>query len=232
MAKRQLAGAALTANVIKKRLKALYPNVKFSAKSDVFSMGDSVDIRWTDGPLQETIEAITNKYQSGSFNSMAEMYEYENIDPSLGCDGAKYVQCHRTISSEFMEKLVAKAEEQFGKLDPRDYSYYRRLIDIEKEFFPYPEAPQKPTVTTNKGGVISAGLEITIIKDVDTRDNSEIYVVKVKTKVDDFQSLRQEMSSLGGYYSRFKRGIYLQGKPHRKIQQQTKRSEQYCRCGR
>ena len=68
--KRQLTGAALTAKVIKKRLKALYPSVKFSVTSDVFSMGDSVDIRWTDGPFRETIEAITKPYQNGEFNSM------------------------------------------------------------------------------------------------------------------------------------------------------------------
>jgi len=57
--KRQLTGAALTAKVIKTRLKALYPSVKFSVRSDVFSMGDSVDIRWTDGPLRETIGKLS-----------------------------------------------------------------------------------------------------------------------------------------------------------------------------
>jgi len=87
--KRQLTGAALTAKMLKKRLTALYPRVKFSVTSDNFSMGNSVDVRWTDGSLKETVEAITNQYQHGSFNGMEDMYEYTDIDPSLGCEGAK-----------------------------------------------------------------------------------------------------------------------------------------------
>lgn len=51
--------------------------------------------------------------------------------------------------------------------------------------------------------------EYKIIKDVDTRDNSEIYVVKVKNSLskEDFAELRKEMKEKGGYYSRFKKGF-------------------------
>jgi hypothetical protein len=215
MGSRQLTGAALTAKVIKKRLSALYPKVKFSVTSEVFSMGNSVDIRWTDGPMQETVEAITKQYQYGSFDGMQDMYIYEAIDPSLGCEGAKYVQCHRKISSGHKAMLATKADEHFGRLNPNDSSYYRRLADIEKMFFPYPETEPKP----ESGGIVGkadtaiAGLEIKIIKDIDTRDNSEIFVVKIITKVDDFNSLRQAISPLGGYYSRFKRGFIFKEDP-------------------
>ena len=60
MGKRQLSGAVLTANLIKKRLTALYPRVKFSVTSDTFSMGDSVDIRWTDGPTSEAMLMVNS----------------------------------------------------------------------------------------------------------------------------------------------------------------------------
>ena len=138
--KRQLTGAALTAKVIKKRLTTLYPQVKFSVRSDVFSMGNSIDIRWTDGPMQKSVEAVTGQYQRGSFNCMTDMYEHVGINPSLGCEGAKYVECHRTISSGYMAAIVEKAKGRYGILDPNDYGYYRKLADIEMEFFAYPEA--------------------------------------------------------------------------------------------
>jgi len=213
MAKRQLTGAALTAKMIKKKLTSLYPRVKFSVTSDTFSMGDSVSIKWTDGPLYETVNDITKQYQHGSFNSMEDIYEYESIDPSLGCKGAKYVQCSREISSELWAILAAKADEHFGVLDPNGYGYYGKLKDIEKMFFPYPEAEQKSRATIGQGSSAISGLEYEIIEDKDTRDNSDIFVVKIKTRVDDFKSLRQKMDSLGGYYSRFKRGFIFKDDP-------------------
>lgn len=214
MGKRQLTGAALTAKVIKQRLKKLYPLVKFSVTSDTFSMGDSVDIRWTDGPLQDAVNAITKQYQHGNFNSMEDMYEYENIDESLGCDGAKYVFCHRSISDERRTALIAKANEYFGQLDPSDHhTYQRRLAKTEEMFFDYPETEANPSAISIQGNRVMEGLEYEVNADVDTRDNSEIFVVKVKTRVDDFASLRQIMDSLGGYYSRFKRGFIFKEDP-------------------
>lgn len=214
MAKRQLRGAALTANVIKKRLTALYPCVKFSVTSETFSMGNSVSIRWTDGPPKGDIEKITSQYQYGNFNGMEDIYEYEAIDPDLGCDGAKYVSCSREISSKYKAQLGEKATEYYGyDLDPHDNSYYRRLCEIEELFFPYPVAEPKSTVATNASGSTIAGLEHTVIKDKDTRDDSVIYVVKIITKVDDFAALRQAMQELGGYYSRYKRGFIFQQDP-------------------
>jgi hypothetical protein len=144
---------------------------------------------------------------------MQDIYNHKSIDKSLGCDGAKYVHCSRTMSSAHKAMLAAKAREHYGTFDPHDSGYYSKLSDIEKMFFPYPEADQKQNVTTAQGKTKISDLEMKIIKDVDTRDNSEIYVVKIVTKVEDFHSLRQEVSSLGGYYSRFKRGFIFKANP-------------------
>ena len=213
MSSKQLTGAALTAKIIKTRLNARYPSVKFSVTSDVFSMGDSVDIRWTNGPLKETVEAITQQYRQGSFDGMQDIYEYRNIDPSLGCKGAKYVHCNRQMSDEYRAMLAAKADEYYGKADTNDPGYYHRLAEIEKMFFPYPEAEHRPGAVSGQRNTAHSGLEMDIIKDIDTRDNSEIYVVKVKTRVDDFTALRREMGSFGGYYSRYKRGFIFKEDP-------------------
>ena len=213
MGSRQLTGAALTASKIKKRLTALYPKVKFSVRSDIFSGGDSVDIRWTDGPTSDAVHLITREYQHGSYDSMAEIYNYVDIDPSLECEGAKYVQAHRTISKQYEAMLAAKVEEIYGKLDPNNIVYHRKLVEIEEEYFPYPVAEAMPTTAVQQGSSIVAGLEIEIIKDVDTRYDSEIYVVKIITKVADFTSLKQKMKPLGGYYSRFKHGFIFKEDP-------------------
>jgi hypothetical protein len=144
---------------------------------------------------------------------MTDMYEYERIDPSLGCDGAKYVFCSRKISAQREAIIAAKANELFGRLIPRDNDYSRRLAETEKNYFPYSEPKHKTGIAAGRENSTISGLKYQIIKDVDTRDNSEIYVVKVLTRVDDFSSLRREMDSLGGYYSRFKRGFIFKKDP-------------------
>jgi hypothetical protein len=69
------AGAAAA---IKAELKAAFPGVKFSVNSESFSMGNSVNINWTDGPTVAEVEKISSKYQYGHFNGMEDLYEYTN----------------------------------------------------------------------------------------------------------------------------------------------------------
>jgi len=161
---------------------------------------------------------ITKPYQNGKFNGMEDIYEYESIDSSLGCEGAKYVMCHREASAGLIAKLAAKAKEHFGtELDPSDYTYHSRLADIEKMFFPYTEVTPKRNESVIEGSAAMSGLEYKVINDVDTRDNSEIFVVKIITKVDDFKAMRQVMDSFGGYYSRFKKGFIFKDDPTAKL---------------
>jgi len=213
MAKRQLTGAALTAKMIKARLTALYPRVKFSVTSDTFSMGNSVDIRWTDGPTSDAVNAITKQYQYGSFDGMTDSYDYTGIDPELGCDGAKYVHCHRRTSTEYREMIAAKAKEHYGALNPDDYGYHSKLAEIEQTYFHYPQTEPKQGAVIGQGGTMLSSLDYEVIKDVDTRDQSELFVVKIITRVKDFATLRQEMKSFGGYYSRFKHGFIFREDP-------------------
>ena len=213
MAKRQLTGAALTAKKIKERLTTLYPRVKFSVTSDTFSMGNSVDIRWTDRPTSDAVNSITKQYQYGNFDGTTDSYDYTGIDPELGCDGAKYVHCNRRVSLEYQDTVAAKADELFGKLDRSEHGYMSKLAEVEKMYFHYPQAEPKQGAIIGQGGTMLSGLDYEIIKDVDTRDQSELYVVKIITRVADFKALRQEMKSLGGYYSRFKHGFIFREDP-------------------
>lgn len=54
-----------------------------------------------------------------------------------------------------------------------------------------------------------------ILKDTDTRDNSEIWVVKVKESLsrEEYKDLKKIMGDIGGYYSRFKHGFIFKENP-------------------
>jgi len=54
-----------------------------------------------------------------------------------------------------------------------------------------------------------------ITEDIDTRDNANIWVVKVKESLDreEYKTVKKHMNNLGGYYSRFKHGFVFKEDP-------------------
>jgi hypothetical protein len=96
-----LSGAALGAKNIRTELKRIYPDVKFSVTSEYYSMGCSIDVRWTDGPKTEDVNKIVNKYQEGHFDGMEDLYNYSDQVFTDVFGGAKYVCCqHKKTDDE------------------------------------------------------------------------------------------------------------------------------------
>lgn len=116
MSKKRLSPWAATAAAIRKELKMVYPDVKFSVTSEAYSMGNSVSIRWTDGPMSHDVDQIVKKYEYGSFDSMRDLYEYDNMRNDI--PQAKYVQTSRNLS----DGRRAEIAEQIGKLYHVDMS--------------------------------------------------------------------------------------------------------------
>lgn len=61
------------AALLRKRLKATFPGVKFSVRSHLYAGGSSIDIRWTDGPRAKEVEAITNGAQGSKFDGSIDL---------------------------------------------------------------------------------------------------------------------------------------------------------------
>jgi hypothetical protein len=97
---------------IRLELKAKFPTIKFSVRTSYYSGGDSIRINWTLGPTAKAVEAITAKYQEGSFDGMTDCYNYEAtmmIDQAgdvkeLG--GAKYVFANRDIPQDVWKQML------------------------------------------------------------------------------------------------------------------------------
>lgn len=106
--KGKLSGAAACAAAIRKELKAKFPGVKFSVRSETYAGGDSVRINWTDGPEHAEVEAIAAKYEAGSFDGMTDMYVYNrDRDPDRPC--VKFVFVSKEFSDEATEDLAEEA---------------------------------------------------------------------------------------------------------------------------
>jgi hypothetical protein len=118
--------AANCAAAIREELKKEFPGIKFYVKSDNFAGGNSVDIRWADGPTTSEVENFTSKYQYGHFNGMEDIYENTNNRNDI--PQAKYVSESREMSEETRNILFPIAEQlhaqnDYGCHDAQNFLY-------------------------------------------------------------------------------------------------------------
>lgn len=90
---------------IRIELKRAFPTIKFSVRSSRFSMGDSIDVSWVDGPIAAQVDEIIGCYAAGSFDGMDDSYTYASSAWTDAFGDAKYVHCSRDSS----DKAVASA---------------------------------------------------------------------------------------------------------------------------
>jgi hypothetical protein len=107
-----MSNQAQAAKAIRNELKAAFPGVTFKVTSDSFSMGDSVDIRWTNGPTSEAVNAITRKYQYGHFDGMVDLYEYSNKRQDI--PQSKFVQTDRGYTDDARRAALAYVNRYWG----------------------------------------------------------------------------------------------------------------------
>lgn len=135
---------ALGTRNLKIELERSFPGIKFSIKSKSFSGGDSIDISWTDGPLQEEVEKISGKYQEGNFDGMEDIYNYNHAAFPEVFGGAKYVMESRHESAELTKSVALnlgfKVEDfdQWGNIAPS------ANLTTEQEQMIYREARKTP----------------------------------------------------------------------------------------
>jgi hypothetical protein len=61
---------------IKRLLLRLWPDTVFSVTSEKYSGGDSLTVRWTDGPCQKQVSEIADNFLAGHFDGMTDSYNY------------------------------------------------------------------------------------------------------------------------------------------------------------
>lgn len=110
---------AETAKELRKALKASFPGVKFSVRSRTYSGGASIDVGWTDGPLQSEVQAVCNGFRNADFDGMRDMKVYRDATLYAGEDGtfeevrygANYVFANRSVGEERAAAIEAELRE-------------------------------------------------------------------------------------------------------------------------
>lgn len=118
-------GLVIGAKNIRRELKAAFPKIKFSVRSESFSMGDAINIRYNAdiNPEDErTIDGISKKYQYGSFDGMTDSYNYSRNQFNDIFGGSKYV--HTQNEHHFTPKTrteLEKCQDLIEKYGAKEY---------------------------------------------------------------------------------------------------------------
>ena len=70
------------AKLIRKTLKRNFPGIKFSVRTNSYSMGSHVSIEWTDGPTERAVDAVVAPFYGVGFNSMDDSTFYTSTTMS------------------------------------------------------------------------------------------------------------------------------------------------------
>ena len=100
-----------TSKLIKKTLQSAFPDVKFSVRLSKYSGGHSRGASWTDGPTDEQVKTILDRFDGQGFDGMTDCsfycgertYKGERVDFHSG-----YVRGERTYSREFMRTIAER----------------------------------------------------------------------------------------------------------------------------
>lgn len=116
---RKSLSCADTAKLIRKELKSVFPDVKFSVRSSVYSGGASIRVNWTDGPFITEVERIAKRYEGASFDGSIDLKSYNEDTlmafndkelPILVSFGSDYVFCDRDLSPTYIQQLSVEAQ--------------------------------------------------------------------------------------------------------------------------
>jgi hypothetical protein len=113
---------AETAKLVRKALKAEFPGTKFSVRSDSYAGGASIRVRWTDGPLETQVKAVTSLYNGATFDGMIDLKEYhdsilvdEHGNPRVVHFGADFIFTDRDVSPERIRMYWREIERFAGQ---------------------------------------------------------------------------------------------------------------------
>lgn len=104
----------LAASNIRAELKKAFPGVKFSVTSKSFAGGNSIDVRWTDGPIISAVDKIIDIYSGGTFDGMTDCYNYSSSAWTTVFGSSKYIHSSRSHTVDAMKEAVREVCLEYG----------------------------------------------------------------------------------------------------------------------
>ena len=108
MTSRRYITATETAKLARAALKAAFPGVRFSVRTD-----SAIRIDWIDGPPLEAVDKIAKRYAGSYFDGMSDYQGsmFHTLDGEPVSLGSSFVFTSRDLSAEALEAAIAKARD-------------------------------------------------------------------------------------------------------------------------
>jgi len=119
---------AEAASEIRKVLKMAFPNIKFEVKSKNYSGGDSVNVRWQNGPTIKEVERYVRDFEYGSFDGMTDMYNITNRNKNI--PQTKYLFLNRDMSENLRKYLHSEIKKKYQF--PNDWPEWKLDQEIRR----------------------------------------------------------------------------------------------------
>lgn len=125
-----------------------------------------------------------------------------------GISAANSIGCKKDCFQEWFEKGYLS----FVDIRPE-------IVEVETQKCVRKHMAKEMTGDDARADDVISGLTYTVSEDVDTRDGSRIFLVKIAEKLSKelYAEVNQYMRRLGGYYSRFKKAFLFRSNPSEKL---------------
>ena len=108
-------GCADTARLLRQALRAEFPGVTFSVRSDTYAGGASIRVRWTDGPTEDEVRGTTYLYAGATFDGMTDSKDYRStvlVDSAGNFEsvhfGADFVFTRRDLTDAYIARFLSQ----------------------------------------------------------------------------------------------------------------------------
>ncbi len=118
---------AEAAKAIRAELKKAFPSIKFTVRSQSYSMGDHVSIQYQNGVPTDKVDEIVKKYQYGNFDGMNDIYNNDNEREDI--PQTKYVLVERSYTEEAREKVKKDIAVKYGIKDVNNEQEWRQIFN-------------------------------------------------------------------------------------------------------
>ena len=111
---------AETAKIVRDELKNAFPSIKFSVRSRTYSMGASIDVKWTNGPTEADVQHIVKHYEGAAFDSSQDLktYHENTYNGERVHFGADYIHTERLYSVKALQEVASAYCHQYSYTVP------------------------------------------------------------------------------------------------------------------
>ncbi len=221
------------AALVRAYVKEVYPTYKFSVRFSSASMCSEIHVELKEAPHglyksfdelnKEEIDNIHRKLRSNHLFNKDSWYDYELKTAILEAwEKSDFYKTYNDLTTAVIEDVNREVNSYNysdcdGMTDYFHVDFYYFGCKVSYDFKVVEKSARIKDSSTSSTPIeleaISNKNTYDIAEDTDTRDDSKIWVVKVKEKVEDFSILRAEMKKIDGYYSKFKHGFIFRYDP-------------------